>query len=188
VVAAGLAIVGAALIWGSVVSAHAAYFGPVIAMMMLLALGFSLVNAPSTASLMGTLRPDQIGAGAAVNETTRELAGTLGVAVVGSIFSSFFGPGVQSALEKFVGHGLSTAQLHLAMSSTPAAQAVVAHFPASLRPALSNDVTNAFMSGLHHGCLIAGAVALLAAILVLRRMPGDIASAPVEPVVEAALS
>ena len=71
VVAAGLAIVGAALLWGSIVSAHAAYFGPVIAMMMLLAFGFSLVNAPSTASLMGTLRPEQVGAGAAVNETTR---------------------------------------------------------------------------------------------------------------------
>ncbi len=188
VVAGGLAIVGAALIWGSVVSAHAAYFGPVIAMMMLLAFGFSLVNAPSTASLMGTLRPDQIGAGAAVNETTRELAGTLGVAVVGSIFSSFFSPGVQSALGRFVGHGLSQAQLHLAMSSTPAAQAVVAHFPKGLRPALNYDVTNAFMSGLHHGCLIAGAVAVIAAVLVLRRMPGDISSPRAQSVLEEALS
>ena len=112
VVAAGLAIVGAALFWGGVVSAHAAYVGPVIAMMMILAFGFSLVNAPSTASLMGTLRPEQVGAGAAVNETTRELAGTLGVAVVGSILSSFFGPDVQSALGRFVGHGLSSSQLH----------------------------------------------------------------------------
>ena len=181
VVTAGLAIVGAALLWGGVVSAHAAYFGPVIAMMMLLAFGFSLVNAPSTASLMGTLRPEQVGAGAAVNETTRELAGTLGVAVVGSIFSSFFGPGVQSALGRYVGHGLSRSQLHLAMSSTPAAQATVAHFPAALRPALNNDVTNAFMNGLHHGCLVAGAVALVAAVLVLRRMPSDIASNNTQP-------
>ncbi|HEY1763160.1 MAG TPA: MFS transporter [Acidimicrobiales bacterium] len=181
VVAAGLAIVGVALFWGSVVSAHAAYFGPVVAMMMLLAFGFSLVNAPSTASLMGTLRPEQVGAGAAVNETTRELAGTLGVAVVGSIFSSFFGPGVQSALERYVGHGLTTAQLHLAMSSTPAAQATIAHFPAALRPALNNDVTSAFMSGLHHGCLVAGAVALIAAVLVLRRMPSGLTAENDQP-------
>jgi predicted MFS family arabinose efflux permease len=181
VVAAGLAVVGGALVWGGVVSAHAAYVGPVIAMMMILALGFSLVNAPSTASLMGTLRPEQVGAGAAVNETTRELAGTLGVAVVGSIFSSFFGPDIQSALGRFVGHGLSTSQLHLAMSSTPAAQAVVAHFPTVLRPTLTREVTNAFMSGLHHGCLVAGGVAFVAAVLVLRGMPGDIASNHVSP-------
>src|ERR1700722_10543687 len=181
VVAAGLAIVGAALIWGSVVSAHAAYFGPVVAMMMLLAFGFSLVNAPSTASLMGTLRPDQVGAGAAVNETTRELAGARGGGAVGVVFFFFFEPGVQSALGRYVGHGLSTSQLHLAMSSTPAAQAIVAHFPAALRPALNNDVTNAFMSGLHHGCLVAGAVALVAAALVLRRMPSEMAPSNAQP-------
>ncbi|HTT58575.1 MAG TPA: MFS transporter, partial [Acidimicrobiales bacterium] len=95
VVAGGLLITGGALVWGGSITAHAAYLGPVIAMMMILAVGFSLVNAPSTAALMSTLRPDQVGAGAAVNETTRELAGTMGVAVVGSVFSSLFGPGVR---------------------------------------------------------------------------------------------
>lgn len=171
VVAAGLGLVGAALIWGGFVSSQAAYFGPVVAMMVLLALGFSLVNAPSTAALMGTLRPEQVGTGAAVNETTRELAGTLGVAVVGSVFSSLFSPGVRATLSRFVGQGLSVSQLHVAMSSTAAAQATVAHFPAALRPGLDVAVTNSFMSGLHHGCFVAGGVALVAAALVLRRMP-----------------
>jgi EmrB/QacA subfamily drug resistance transporter len=171
VVAVGLAVVGLALVWGGVVSAHAAFVGPIVAIMILLALGFSLVNAPSTASLMGTLRPEQVGAGTAVNETTRELAGTLGVAVVGSVFSSFFGPGVRATLGGYVGHGLSASQLHVAMSSTPAAQATVAHFPSVVRPTLSADVTNAFMSGLHHGCLVAGGIALLGAILVFSKMP-----------------
>jgi hypothetical protein len=171
VVAVGLGVVGLALLWGGVVSTHAAYVGPIVAIMVLLAFGFSLVNAPSTASLMGTLRPEQVGAGTAVNETTRELAGTLGVAVVGSVFSSFFGPGVRAALGRYVEHGLSTAQLHIAMSSTPAAQATVAHFPPVFRPVLSADVTNAFMSGLHHGCLVAGTIALLGAIVVFSKMP-----------------
>ena len=52
-------VVGLALVWGGIVSAHAAYVGPIVAIMILLAFGFSLVNAPSTASLMGTLRPDK---------------------------------------------------------------------------------------------------------------------------------
>ncbi|MGA7835357.1 MAG: MFS transporter [Acidimicrobiales bacterium] len=173
VVAAGLAIAGFALVWGGTVSAHAAYVGPVIGVMMLLAFGFSLVNAPSTASLMGTLGPDQVGAGAAVNETTRELAGTLGVAVVGSVFSSLFGPGVRAALNPYVGHGMTGAELRLATSSTPAAQATVAHFPGVLRPELEEKVTNAFMSGLLHGCFVAAAVALAAAVTVLRRMPSE---------------
>jgi EmrB/QacA subfamily drug resistance transporter len=171
VVAAGLLIVGTALAWGGTIAAHAAYVGPVVAVMILLALGFSLVNAPSTAALMSTLRPDQVGAGSAVNETTRELAGSMGVAVVGSVFSSLFAPGVRAALARFVGHGLTSAQLQVASSSTRAAQVTVSHFPSQLRPGLDASVTNAFMQGLHRGCFVAGAAAVIAAVLVLSYLP-----------------
>lgn len=171
VVAAGLLIVGAALAWGGTIAAHAAYIGPVVAVMVLLALGFSLVNAPSTASLMSTLRPDQVGAGSAVNETTRELAGSMGVAVVGSVFSSLFAPGVRAALARFVGHGLTSTQLRVATSSTRAAQLTVSHFPSQLRPGLDTSVTNAFMQGLHRGCFVAGAAAVIAAVLVISYLP-----------------
>jgi MFS transporter, DHA2 family, multidrug resistance protein len=171
VVAAGLLIVGVALTWGGTVAAHAAYFGPVVTMMILLALGFSLVNAPSTASLMSTLRPDQVGAGSAVNETTRELAGTMGVAVVGSVFSSLFAPGVRAALARYVGHGLTAAQLNVATTSTRAAQLTVSHFPAGLRPALDVSVTNSFMQGLHRGCFVAAGAAIIAAVFVFTYLP-----------------
>jgi EmrB/QacA subfamily drug resistance transporter len=171
VVATGLLIVGAALAWGGTIAAQANYVGPVVAVMVLLALGFSLVNAPSTASLMSTLRPDQVGAGSAVNETTRELAGSMGVAVVGSVFSSLFAPGIRAALARFVGHGLTSAQLQVASSSTRAAQVTVSHFPMALRPGLNADVTNAFMQGLHRGCFVAGAAAVIAAVLVISYLP-----------------
>ena len=173
VVASGLAIIGVALAWGGVVSADAAYFGPIVSVMVILALGFSLVNAPSTASLMSTLAPEQVGAGSAVNETTRELAGTMGVAVVGSVFSSLFGPAVRSALRPYLNHGLTVSQLRVAVSSTRAAQVTVAHFPSSMRPGLDARVTQAFMLGLHRGCFVAAGVALTAAaiIAVQRRTP-----------------
>jgi hypothetical protein len=40
---------------------------------------------------MGALPPDKAGAGSAVNDTTREVGGTLGVAIVGSVLSSAYG-------------------------------------------------------------------------------------------------
>ena len=129
------------------------------------------MNAPSTAALMSTLAPEQIGAGAAVNETTRELAGTMGVAVIGSVFSSLFGPAVRRALRPYLSHGLSSAQLRVAVSSTHAAQLTVAHFPLALQPRLNAQVTNAFMDGLHRGCLVGAVVAVAAAVLVLTRLP-----------------
>jgi EmrB/QacA subfamily drug resistance transporter len=171
VVSAGLLILALALAWGGVISANASYFGPVIGVMVVLAFGFSLVNAPSTASLMSTLSPEQIGAGSAVNETTRELAGTLGVAVIGSVFSSLFGPGVAGALRPYLSHGLTIAQLRVAETSTHAAQLTIAHFPASLQPALNVQVTSAFMEGLHRGCLVGSGVAVVAALFVFARLP-----------------
>lgn len=173
VVSAGLVILGAALAWGGFVASSAAYFGPIIAIMMIMAFGFSLVNAPATASLMGTLSPEQIGAGAAVNETTRELAGTMGVAVVGSVFSTLFGPNVRAALHPYLGRGLSRQDLNFAATSTHAAQLVVAHFPAAIRPTVQAQVTAAFMDGLHRGCLVAGGVAFAAAIMVFSHLPRD---------------
>ena len=41
---------------------------------------------------MGSLPKEKAGVGSAVNDTTRELGGTLGVAVIGSVFASVYGP------------------------------------------------------------------------------------------------
>ena len=47
---------------------------------------------------MGSLPPEKAGVGSAVNDTTRELGGTLGVAVVGSVFTSIYASKLAHAL------------------------------------------------------------------------------------------
>ena len=47
-----------------------------------------LTTAPATESIMGSLPPGQAGVGSAVNDTTRQTGGALGVAVLGSIFAA----------------------------------------------------------------------------------------------------
>ena len=94
VVSIGLLVIAVALVWMSRLAAGAAYLGPIIGAMITLAVGFSLVNAPSVAATMETLELDQIGRGRAGNETTRELGGTMGVAIIGSVFASLFGPAI----------------------------------------------------------------------------------------------
>ena len=47
---------------------------------------------------MGSLPVSQAGAGSAVNDTIREVGGTLGVAVVGSTLSTVYGPRVVDGL------------------------------------------------------------------------------------------
>jgi EmrB/QacA subfamily drug resistance transporter len=170
VVTAGLLLMAAAMAWVTTIGAFSAYFGPVIGAMTLMAIGFSLIAAPSTAALMETLSPEQIGAGAAVNETTRELGGTLGVALVGSVFSSLFGPQVLSTLSKL---GLSSHQLIVARSSLAAAQATVAHFPSTIRAPSDRGLTNAFIEGFHRGCVVAAVVTAIVALTVFRLLPNS---------------
>jgi len=57
---------------------------------VIIAAGMGLAMAPATESIMGALPRSQAGAGSAVNDTTRNLGGALGVAILGSLASSAF--------------------------------------------------------------------------------------------------
>ena len=65
--------------------------------MVLLGGGLGLTTAPATEAIMGSLSADKAGVGSAVNDTTRELGGTLGVAIVGSVFASVYSGRLGSA-------------------------------------------------------------------------------------------
>src|SRR5699024_5041740 len=50
----------------------------------------AIVQGPATESVMGSVPLEEAGAGSAVNDTTREVGGALGVAVLGSIVASMY--------------------------------------------------------------------------------------------------
>ena len=56
----------------------------IVGQMIVLGTGMGLTSAPATESIMGAVSTAKAGVGSAVNDTTRELGGTLGVAVIGS--------------------------------------------------------------------------------------------------------
>jgi MFS transporter, DHA2 family, multidrug resistance protein len=182
VVPAGLAIMAVGLVWVGTISASSSYFGPVILSMIVLAFGFSLITAPSTAAVMSSLDPGQIGAGAAVNNTTRELGGTLGVAVLGSIFSSRFIPAIAAA---FRSAPLTSAQLHTAQSSMQAALVTGRALPASARASVFAHIDLAFMDGLHMGCFVAAGVLVTTAAVAALLLPRATATAATPSLVEA---
>ena len=63
-----------------------------------MAIGMGLVMAPATESIMGSLPRAKAGVGSAMNDTTRQVGGALGVAVVGSVMLSVYGGRVGDAL------------------------------------------------------------------------------------------
>ena len=56
-----------------------------ILLFCLMAVGMGMVMAPATESVMGSLPREKAGVGSAVNDTTRQMGGALGVAIIGSV-------------------------------------------------------------------------------------------------------
>ena len=49
-----------------------------------------MAMAPATESVMGSLPREKAGVGSAVNDTTRQMGGALGVAIIGSVVASAY--------------------------------------------------------------------------------------------------
>ena len=175
VVTTGLLLMAAGLIVAAFnTSANTSYFGPIILSMVLLALGLSSITAPTAEAVMGSVADDQRGAAAGVNNTTRELGGTLGVAVFGSIFASAYAPKIISA---FRGLPIPAGPKAEAHQSVAAAVAVAAHAPRAAQPALQSITFTAFHSGLQAACIAGAGVAVLGALGASRLLPGRAAAA-----------
>jgi EmrB/QacA subfamily drug resistance transporter len=170
VVTVGLLLMGGGLVVAAFNSSEGTtYWGPIVLAMVLLALGLSSITAPTAEAVMGSVSDDQRGAAAGVNNTTRELGGTLGVAVFGSIFASSYAPKIISAFRPLPIPAGPKAEAHQSMA---AALAVVAHAPRAARPALDSVAFNAFHSGLQVACIAGAGVAVLGALVAAKLLPG----------------
>jgi EmrB/QacA subfamily drug resistance transporter len=89
VVTAGMLLFATGLAVAATVTAGAGY-GRLAVALVLMGAGMGLAGAPATESITGSLPPERANIGSAVNDTTRELGGALGVAIVGSIMSSLY--------------------------------------------------------------------------------------------------
>jgi EmrB/QacA subfamily drug resistance transporter len=167
VVAGGLAIFAAGLGWAATVSAHTTYL-EIATQMVLLGSGLGLTVAPATEAIMGSLSADKAAVGSAVNDTTRELGGTLGVAIVGSIFASVYSSHLtqSSALE-----AVPDADRTAMRDSMAAAQQVIARLPFPQAPTVHAAVETAFLDGLRIGSLVAAGIAAVAAAVVAVLLP-----------------
>jgi EmrB/QacA subfamily drug resistance transporter len=168
VVALGLTLMSAGFLLAAGSAVDSAYWGRVVGSMVLMAAGLALTAGPATDAVMGALPRAKAGAGSAVNDTTREVGGTLGVAVVGSVMSSVYGPRLADALS---GLGLPVPSIEAARESVTAGLAVVGQLPAPAQAAAGSAVREAFMDGLQAGSLIAAATTFGAAIAVLIFLP-----------------
>jgi EmrB/QacA subfamily drug resistance transporter len=128
--------------------------------------GMSLVMAPATESIMGSLPKEKAGVGSAINDTTRQTGGALGVAVIGSILVS----GYHSGLSGHLG-GLTAAQRTAAEGSVSGAVQVAHGLGAPVGHALVSAARDAFIQGMRLSFIIGAVVVVLGAVLAYALLP-----------------
>ncbi|MEP6630951.1 MAG: MFS transporter [Lapillicoccus sp.] len=172
VVTTGLLLFGVAMTWIGVSAVDVSYATVIVPQMVLMGLGMGLVSTPATESILLVLPPSRAGVGSAVNDATRELGATLGVAVVGSLFSSVFSSRLGgSAFAQLPQSGLAQAQESVTTAISLGQN----------RPDLLDAARESFMSALHAGTLLVAAVCLLGAAVAAIALPGRGFTPPVVP-------
>jgi len=168
VVTAGLVMVAASMALFVTFQPSSSAF-VVIAATMLMGLGMANVMAPCTDSIMGSLPRAKAGVGSAVNDTTRQMGGAVGVAVFGSIMASHFTSSVSGKLQGVLPQPL------LGAVRNNVGQAIGISHQSSTSPTVAAQIGRAaresFVGGLHIIGLVAAGVALLAAVGIVLFLP-----------------
>jgi hypothetical protein len=131
----------------------------------LLGAGMSITAAPATAEIMSSVPLSKAGVGSAINDTTRELGGALGIAFLGSIANSAYRSGVELG-----GLQLPAGARAAAGESIGAASAVAERVPGG-GPVVAR-AASAFTDAFTLTNTVAVAIALAAAAAVLLLSPG----------------
>jgi EmrB/QacA subfamily drug resistance transporter len=172
-VAAGLIFMSTGFGWIAISEANMAYT-QIIGQMIFLGFGLGFTSAPATEAIMGVVPANKAGQGSAVNDATREVGGTLGVAVIGSVFASVYSG---SLADKPGWSKVPAELLTKAEDGIGLAFGVVKGIGKSVGSVESETLTrgaiDSFINGLHAGCTVAAVVTLIGAILAAVFLPAQ---------------
>jgi EmrB/QacA subfamily drug resistance transporter len=144
-------------------------YGPIL----FLATGMALTMTPLTTLIMSAVPLRQAGVGSAMNDTTRELGGALGVAILGSLVTSSYTSSIGDAIA-----GLPGPQQAVAESGLTGALSVAGQLGDS-GAGLAAAAKQAFVDGLSVAAIAGAVVVALAAAAAWRLLPRQAAGATI---------
>lgn len=165
-VALGLAVVALALAILSLATVTSGY--PLIGLVLLiLGTGMGIAMSPATESIMGSVPKEKAGVGSAMNDTTRQVGGALGVAILGSLTAGAYHSSIDSSPLVANLPPQARAAIH---DSIGGANLVASKIGASAKPILS-VVNQAFVDAMSSTLLVAAGVAVFGAIVAYVVLP-----------------
>jgi EmrB/QacA subfamily drug resistance transporter len=132
--------------------------------------GMGSVMPPATEAVMSVVPRERAGSGSALTNTTRQVAGALGVAVLGSIIAQLYRDQLSPHLT-----ALPAAARSAATGSITATQTVASHL-GSAGARLDGFANTAFVHSMHVTTAISAVITLAGALVVLIWMPGRAAA------------
>lgn len=137
----------------------------IVLQMLPMGMGLGLVNATGTDTIMEGLPREKAGIGSAVNDTARELGGTLGVAAMGSLFASLYSGSIADELAALP---LPADALKLCQDSVIAAAHVAQQAGTTLGPAAEQTIraaiSQSFLDGFHAAAWLGAGFLALGAV------------------------
>jgi EmrB/QacA subfamily drug resistance transporter len=166
VVAGGLGIVASALVLLSHATTHSPY-GLLAVVLTVLGIGMGIAMSPATESIMGSLPKEKAGVGSAVNDTTRQVGGALGVAVLGSLTASAYHASMSGSSVLRALPGPARAAAHDSIGgASQVAKLLGAH-----GTALAAQANAAFVHAMSQTVIIGALFALLGSLVALAFLP-----------------
>src|SRR5215207_7793221 len=165
VVVTGMLLFASGLVVASTSTVDTGYSRVMIAM-VLMGAGMGLSVAPATESIMGALPLHQAGVGSAVNDTSREVGGALGVAIVGSMLSSLYSSDLDAKLPANV-----PSQVRDAAGQSVGAALQVSSQLGRVGAPLADAARESFADAMSRASLVTAAVAVVGAVLAWRFLP-----------------
>ena len=167
--AAGLAVIGAGLLWMTGVHAESGYstlWPPFVC----IGVGIGLMITASSEAIVGNAPVSDAGVAGGIQSTATQLGGVMGTAILGSVLTTQVSA---SLVRKLVGAGAPATIAHQ-LKAAGAAELVgqglaptLAHVPTKLQVAISTGSHLAFMSGLHTALVVSAIIAFASAALAL---------------------
>jgi MFS family permease len=167
VVTAGLlglgTTLGMSLLWS-----HEMAYWPLGIWFFCLSLFMGWIMGPATGSVMSAVPEEKSGVASAMNDVTRQVAGALGTAVIGSLITSLYASRIVDSTAS-----LPEAASVAAEDSIGKAQAVAANLPVAEGARLADSASVAFTDALGIGFAVAAGFALVAAAVGKGFLPND---------------
>ena len=137
--------------------------------MTLSSLGLAPVFTLSTEMIVGTARAEQAGVAAAISESSSELGGALGVAILGSVGIAIYRSGIAGA----VADRVPPETLEAAQRTLAGALKASAGLPADLGAELVAAADAAFIRGMAVSAMVCAALAIATAVVVMALIGRD---------------